>query len=525
MSAQRLLLGLCVTLALVRGQAPEPRYRVSGTVVDAITAKPLVRANLSLTPAQGAGEAYYGETDGEGHFVFRAVRPGKYSFNGSKLGYPPQGYGMRNLYSRYASALVVGPDQKTLGLTFRFLKGGTLTGKVQDVNGDPVPSATVLAYRVTPDGWKTTTLAFQAHTDDLGRYRVSGLPLGRYVVAVIGTPWYGRYMQVEAERPLAYPLTFAPSASSSATAGQVEVRNGATSNADIAVSAVHTTVLRTPAATDERQVYYSAQVVCDGGDGLEINCANQGTRRGGGTMKLIPGRYQVTFTGDSNRVIQRQTLDVAGETMTLNIDDDPPAAVIIEPQVEEDPAASPENYFFALITDKGKIRFLGRPEKEKRVEFLNVPAGDYRVALRTNGALHVKSLSVGGQSLTGDRIHVGERGEVHVTAVLDPSSVEIQGLLRRSGAAQSGWLVTLVPKAHLDDVERYRQDQTDSDGTFRWMNVEPGEYWAFAFEEGEESDYLVPARIQEELTKGKAVALTVHAGENPRFELSVEGRL
>lgn len=524
MSAARLLVGLCLALTSLHGQPPDARYRVSGTVVDAITSKPLVRANLSLTPAQGRGEAYYGETDGEGHFVFRAVRPGKYSFNGSKLGYPPQGYGMRNVYTRYASALVVGPDQKTLGLTFRFLKGGILTGKVQDVNGDPVPSALISAYRVTPDGWRTNVLVFQARTDDLGRYRISGLPIGRYIVAVVGSPWYANYMRSEAERPLAYPLTFAPSASSSVMAAQVEVRNGATSNADVAVSAVLTTVLKSPPAKDEPPVFYSVQVMCDGGEGLEINCSNRGAWNRGGTIELIPGRYQVTFTGENNRVIQRQTLDVAGETMTLNIDDDPPAAVIIEPQVEGD-TASPENYFFALITDKGKIRFLGRPEKEKQVEFLNVPAGDYRVALRTNGALHVKSLSVGGQSLTGDRIHVGERGEVHVTAVLDPSSVEIQGLLRRSGAAQSGWLVTLVPKAHLDDVERYRQDQTDSDGTFRWMNVEPGEYWAFAFEEGEESDYLVPARIQEELTKGKAVALTVHAGENPRFELSAEGRL
>jgi hypothetical protein len=61
--------------------------------------------------------------------------------------------------------------------------------------------------------------------------------------------------------------------------------------------------------------------------------------------------------------------------------------------------------------------------------------------------------------------------------------------LVRGSAPQSGVLAILVQRDTWEQIGIYRSDQSDSDGTFAWRDVPPGEYLAFALEDGEPNDY------------------------------------
>ena len=63
----------------------------------------------------------------------------------------------------------------------------------------------------------------------------------------------------------------------------------------------------------------------------------------------------------------------------------------------------------------------------------------------------------------------------------------------------------------------YRFDQTDSDGTFTWPDVPPGEYLMFAFEEGLPWDHDDPDSIEKLLPI--AQPLTVSGSQNQLVDL------
>jgi hypothetical protein len=63
-------------------------------------------------------------------------------------------------------------------------------------------------------------------------------------------------------------------------------------------------------------------------------------------------------------------------------------------------------------------------------------------------------------------------------------------------------------------------DQTDSDGTFRWRSVAPGDYLMFAAAEGTELDYQNPGPLLAKYA-ARAVALTVQPGANQPVELDL----
>jgi hypothetical protein len=69
---------------------------------------------------------------------------------------------------------------------------GTLSGTVQDEKGGAVPGATVTARHVV------TNVSRTAQTDSEGRYRLTGMPVGRYEITV-ESPSFAKYVQTGVE--------------------------------------------------------------------------------------------------------------------------------------------------------------------------------------------------------------------------------------------------------------------------------------------------------------------------------------
>jgi hypothetical protein len=78
-------------------------------------------------------------------------------------------------------------------LLFRLIPSGVIAGRVLDEDGEPLASVTVSALReVYNEGKRTLATSSALSTNDLGEYRLFGLPPGRYFVTAVYPHW-GRY--------------------------------------------------------------------------------------------------------------------------------------------------------------------------------------------------------------------------------------------------------------------------------------------------------------------------------------------
>ncbi len=109
------------------------------------------------------------------------------------------------------------------------------------------------------------------------------------------------------------------------------------------------------------------------------------------------------------------------------------------------------------------------------------------------------------------------RAEIRLTAVSRVQ--EVTGRVFKGGSPQMGVTVILLPRDQPVRAASFAVDQTDSDGSFTLRSVAPGEYLAFAFEQGEVFDYADPEVMQPLLRLGQPV--TVKAGKNPEVRLEV----
>src|SRR5262245_57128635 len=154
-------------------------------------------------------------SDEDGNFKLTGLAPGLYVIEIGLAGY---------VVARNPSALELYRIGESL--TFNLVKGGVITGRVTDMQGDPIVGVTVFARRVrnlegnpaipTGDGdWKARL------TDDRGIYRLYGLEPGIYLIGASTNPTYSAgFPNAPRDAPTYYP------SETRDTAAEITVRSG-----------------------------------------------------------------------------------------------------------------------------------------------------------------------------------------------------------------------------------------------------------------------------------------------------------
>jgi hypothetical protein len=122
-------------------------------------------------------QRYEAVTDEAGQFKVLDVEPGTYLVQLERSGYAASGKASR----RITIKVIAGQDTK--GLVFHMLAAAVITGKLIDLEGDPLVGVSVTATKST--GSATTRNprhGGSAVTNDLGEYRIADLPPGTYIV-------------------------------------------------------------------------------------------------------------------------------------------------------------------------------------------------------------------------------------------------------------------------------------------------------------------------------------------------------
>ena len=156
--------------------------KLAGRVTALDTGRPLRRAVVRASgPELRDGKSV--STDAEGRWELRELPAGRLSIQITKGGYVSLSYGQRRPFEA-GKPIDVANGASIDKLDVALPRGGAVTGRVVDEFGEAVTGAGVMALRYRyVNGQRQLTQSANDTTDDLGQYRLHGLPPGDYYVA------------------------------------------------------------------------------------------------------------------------------------------------------------------------------------------------------------------------------------------------------------------------------------------------------------------------------------------------------
>src|SRR5581483_4447638 len=178
-----LIFGLSVAIF---GQSSTKSQSPSGVVSGKVTVNDEDAAGIQVVLSQcpenrTSGERPFkaGLTDGAGHYRIEGIPGGRYCINAFAPAMVPEDE------PRQAVKTFELSDGETAdNVNLRLIKGGVVTGRVTDADGQPAMGVPVQATQVTQDGSRVIPYNKSGLTDDRGIYRIYGIAPGRFKISV-----------------------------------------------------------------------------------------------------------------------------------------------------------------------------------------------------------------------------------------------------------------------------------------------------------------------------------------------------
>jgi hypothetical protein len=325
------ILGLATSLCAqtaTKQSNKTPRGSVSGRVTIKEKGAAGVVVGMQRSDRSTPYEPYLkATTDPDGFYRLTNVAPGSYQiFPAMPAHVFPDSNGGRG------TTVLVGEDENVEGIDFALVRGGVIAGKVTDADDHPViqqPVSVYLAESLARRAAPGSVYAVKSvQTDDRGIYRIFGLNVGRYKVAVGrgDLTLQGSYSPSRSS----YRQVFHPDVSDQANAKIIEVSEGSEA-ADVDIKLGHAL-----------QTFAVAGRVVNGENGLPVPNIRLVLQRSIGQRPelvtfpatsnvqgdfilegLIPGKYGVSL-------MQNQSDGMRSETTSFEITDQDVNGVIVK---------------------------------------------------------------------------------------------------------------------------------------------------------------------------------------------------
>ncbi len=496
---------------------------VAGMMTNSLTGEPLGKATVTLrivdSGDRGAGgvpRSYAATSDPSGQFTFPSVAPGKFRLSAKRTGFVEMDFEAAD--PQYNGTIVtLNPKQNLTGVLFRLIPHGVITGKILDQDGEPMQSAQVQAMKAKYSQGRKQLLSYgEASTNDIGEFRVYGLPPGRYYLSVsprrgdFGGPGRGPRPVAAQTSDEEYTSTYYPGTNDIATAIPVELGPGAQ------LRGFELTLRK------KRTVHVRGRVIDTTGSDrtrMMVSLVPTGPAAPGSTRRAMridqngnfeiqsvpPGSYTLIAAiparqrSVSARIpLQVGSSNVENATITIN----PPMNVDGRIRIDGNSTLTPANIQLSLRSlEPDTMMFGGPPPGVKSgangvFQLQNVNPDLYTLSLSgLPDGLFIKGVLVNGvdSQLTGLDLTRGSVGPIDI--VLSPNAGQATGLVQNEQQQPaSNATVVLVPQ----EAERkrlaqfYRTASTDTSGRFSLVNLTPGSYRVYAWEVVESGAYMDP---------------------------------
>ena len=519
---------LAYLLAIASRLLAQPGVTVSGRVLNSVNGTPIAGAEVTLSgmeaPARGTPQTYIVDTDSDGRFSIPSAAPGVYAPRPKKIGYE-----LRPL-NRF---LIVEPGQPA-AIELRLTPDAAITGRVLDAEGDPIRSSTVEAMQYSFTGGKRQVKSIRkVMSDDHGTYRLFNLPAGRYYLRAQHSL---QNCFISMATPLAMPQcrdglvtlgpAFYPSAAEISRATQVTVGAGAElAGIDLrlgprALYTIHGKFVGAPAS---RQ---STTLLLMDSEGKATTYDFDIAGDEFAFKDVPPGSYRLVadFAPDQNsaenHVFATQPVEV------VNHDVDAPLAfrkgrkITGTAQLEGGaPARRNELEFIRFTPLDGGVEAEVTVKPDGSPLEVSLAPGAYRVDIVRPPGIYLKTVLAAGQALPDRKLDADSvASPLTIVAGADLGAVE-GAVLDESGKPVYNAEVTMVRDGEDNWANRFQSMITKSDGKFRFKDVVPGEYKAYAWfgappGETQDPEFRKPYESQ-------AVIVKVTPTDTPAVQLKV----
>jgi 5-hydroxyisourate hydrolase-like protein (transthyretin family) len=507
---------------------------ISGVVVSAVNGQPLNGADVTLTGANSSQPMAETTTDAEGRFVFTHLAAGKFSLRAAHRGYMTSAF---DEHGGFSTAIVTGEGLVSTDLKFTLQPLAVIYGVVADDSGDPVQQARISLYRQEQeDGTGKIVRAGGTVTDDLGNYEFPRLAQGNYYIAVTAQPWYATRARMNTgtsavqDRPhspldVAYATVFYADVTDSDSATPIPVKAGDRIPVNFMlhpVPAVHIS-LEIPNAGPGQALMMPQlhQEIFGSSEFVGMQAFSTMTRGGGNgsfgmtTVELSgvgPGHYEMDFSahGETTRTLG---VDAMADNQVLDANSAQGLADVSGKVSMAGGASLPRRLIISLAPQHNESGGSARVERDGTFQIHGVHPGTYEVsASGGDAAIAPIKLTATGATVDGHLLKIGT-APVTLTATLVEGAASVSGFAKADGKPAAGVLVLLVPANPGADSELFRRDQSDSDGSFNFEHVIPGEYTIVAITDGWTLDWAHPEVISRYLPKGLMVTVSARSGE------------
>jgi Carboxypeptidase regulatory-like domain len=518
------LLAILCSLTLVSAQQPQDRFNIAGIVVNSATGKPIARALVQLY-----GHAMLTSPDGE--FSFAAVPAGAAQITLVKPGYfVPGGPG---------TSIEIGRD--TGKIVLKLAPEATIFGRVTGKDEEPLEGARVeaLTYVFREGGRRliNAPIGGDRPTDEDGNFKLSGLPAGRYYIAVRAGNVDRRTLGARTlETPVAYPgVVFYPGTKDLAAATAVDLVPGQRMELQLSLTPEPAyKISGTVTTTGYLQAANSVYIV--GPMDQPLFSADQfDPRTGKFEFRAVPaGKYTLRVGGSDPQnnasAFSDQTLTVSRPLADLKLLLRPGADIPVVIHKEFDPSRSLgrcESFlpngerhesdcseFPAALVELIGLEFEVRHYNTafnaladpSTLGLHGVSPGKYLVRARANFGGYVQSLRSGSVDLLEQTLTVPENGQVApIEVVVRDDAAQLKVGLRADPPRRA--FVLVIPES----APRAAPQMTSTSSN--WIGFEtlaPGTYQVFAFDAQGALDYQDPDFLSK--YGGKAARVTVAAG-------------
>jgi Carboxypeptidase regulatory-like domain len=516
-------------------QSSTTMSRRSGVIIGRVLTddgQPAADAQIIAFPAGGKiGDHLQTTCDDEGNFKLTSLRSGAYSIQATSPGYiTPHSSTDTRVYRAGENVLI------------NMVKGGVITGRITDAQGEPVVGVTVQAQKLRDlEGRRGSAFSsnptdfFGRRTDDRGIYRLFGLDPGVYLVKASGsTAAFFQALEVMGTTTRETP-TYYPS-STFDTAVEVTVRGGEElTGIDIrhrnergyAVSGTLVGELETD------NLFNAVAIALRNPGNGNLEAMSAGLASGKFSIYGVPnGEYEIiAFRSNesndrSSSVPRRVTVrgaDVGGIELRLLKLGSIGGRVIIEPAgtiegcAKEEPAipedislraqrsekGQPTNLLAEFTMGLGGALDLSVPNDKGEFVLRNLDAGRHRIIADLPGEnYYVRSVTQATASqarraasattdLTRNGILLRQGDSIsNVKIVIAPGAASLRGRVVSDKEGQANAPAPSRPRmrVHLipaeltaaEDVQRYYEAATRADNSFEFKHLAPGKYLLLA---------------------------------------------
>jgi hypothetical protein len=487
---------------LLPGQPPPlpSNCAADGVVVNSMTGEPIPRAQVMALASQTAGTA-----DNLGHWSLTNIACGRLQVTAMRPGF---------LNGGARDMLTISSESPAHDVRIQLTPQSVVVGKVTDEQGDPVMNAqvSVLGSRVM-EGRRTFVMMSAAQTNDLGEFRVSSLPAGKFIFCARGPAFMGTFTGANPNDSVTNGETCYPGPVEGGAASAMELSAGHETRIDFSVRQVPAVRIRgTVSGMPKNQgAAVSLQQRGPGRGPVNVRPANITPDGKFEVRGVTPGSYMLAtdYWEAGSRLTARVPVEVGGsdvEGISIHLESGPSIGGSVRVESTTGKTLPDKAWQMYLRSSDPTIGGGQLKWSKDRTTFTiaDTTPGTYRLEGTPPPPFYLKSAMLGGRDLTREEVPIGQSaGQLEV--VVSDDSGTIEGVVQDSDGQSPATRVTVMV---IQEGRSPRNIPAGADGRFQIANLAPGDYRIYAWDDITQVEYADAEWMKHHGGKGQSVTLS-----------------